>query len=102
MPSPMGPAPAYDDNDDDGHYHPPPPPPIRISDPITAAAIIAVVGAPVVMVLIGILRGGLSWFAGTLLTLAFLSGFATLVIRAKPRPSNSDSWSEGPDNGAVL
>ena len=92
----MGPVPA---DPDDGRYHPPPAPPVRLGDPINAAALVAVVGAPIAIVVLAILDGGgLPWFLGTVLTLAFVGGFTTLLLRAKPATGRT----ELPDDGAVL
>lgn len=92
----MGPVPA---DPDDGRYHPPPTPPLRFGHPINAAALVAVVAAPIMIVVLAIFDGGgLPWFVGTVLTLAFVGGFTTLVLRAKPATERA----ELPDDGAVL
>lgn len=92
-------GPVRPDNDDDERYRPPPPAPVRFGDPINAVALVAVIGSPIVIVLFAVLAGGgLPWPIGALLTLAFVVGFTTLVVRAKP----SARIDERPDDGAVL
>lgn len=91
----MGPAPDFDD----GRFHPPAPPPIRFGDPVNAAALICVIGAPIAIVVLAIVGGGtLPWFIGTVLTLAFVIGFGTLILRGKPAADAGNSY----DDGAVL
>lgn len=86
------------DNETDDHYVPPDPPKIQISDPITAAAIIGVIGAPLLLVLLAIFTISFPLLLGVPCALVFVVSFATLFVRAKDRPRQDDGW----DDGAVL
>jgi len=86
------------DNESADHFVPPEPPPIKIDDPIKAAALIGVVGAPILFVLVGILVGFAPIVIGTICVLVFCASFVVLVVRAKNRAPHDDGW----DDGAVL
>ena len=58
----------------------------------------AVLGGPLVIVLVGILASSIPVLLGAIATIAFVGGFVTLVARAKPRAKQDDGW----DDGAVL
>lgn len=87
------------DNETGEHYVPPPAPPIKVKDPITAMAWIAVTGGPLLFVLFGII---IQWWHPLIslgCAILFVGGFVTLFVRAKPTNSKDD---DGWDNGAVV
>ncbi len=86
------------DNESGEHFVAPDPGPIAIDDPIRAAALAGVIGAPILFVLIGMLLGFAPLVIGTLCVLVFCVSFITLVVRAKDRLPVDEGW----DDGAVL
>ena len=84
-------------DDPEDHFQPPPPPPLPDIDRVGRFAWAGAVGGPVVLVLAALARLQLDGWVGLLALVAFMAGFVTLVVRMKPR--NSDS---GPDDGAVV
>ena len=86
------------DNESADHYRPPEPPPIAVKDPITAIALIGVIGAPLVFVIIGILLTYEPTRLGLICVFVFVASFGVLFFRSKNRPAKADDW----DDGAVL
>lgn len=85
------------DYDDGADYAPPIPPPIpRPTDRLTTAAWIAVIGGPVLLILVHLI--GLSSFWTAVGLAAFIAGFAALVARMDDGPRSDD----GSDDGAVV
>jgi hypothetical protein len=104
--SPQVPDPAADlttdkageDDDTEEHFVPPPPPPLPHLDPVAKGAWTALFGGPAYL-LVATLAGWVvpSW-AALLAIVAFVGGFAVLLLRLGDGPSRGS----GPDNGAVL
>lgn len=90
----VGPAPV----DPIDHYVPPEPPPLPRLDMVTRLAWCGVVGGPLLVLLVALLRDVLPTSVAVLPVLAFVAGFVTLVARMRERPSDLD----GPDDGAVV
>jgi hypothetical protein len=101
-PPPRGSAPAPDPSaeaeDDDEHYVPPAPPPLPHLDPIAKGAWTALFGGPAYLVLTSLIGWTVPGWAALLAVMAFVGGFAVVVLRLGDGPSRG----EGPDNGAVL
>jgi hypothetical protein len=99
-PPPRDPVPVPDPEaeDDDEHYVPPPPPPLPRLDPVAKGAWAALFGGPAYLVLTSILGWTVPGWAALLAVMAFVGGFAVVVLRMGDGPSRG----EGPDNGAVL
>ncbi|MGV1036515.1 MAG: hypothetical protein ACOYD0_05755 [Candidatus Nanopelagicales bacterium] len=85
------------DHDQDG-FDPPAVPRVRFDDPIKGAAIVGVIGAPVVYVIVGILLTYQPVIVGAVCVVVFAASFITLFVRAKDRAPQDDGW----DDGAVL
>ena len=101
-PPPRGSAPAPGPSagaeDDDEHYVPPAPPPLPHLDPIAKGAWTALFGGPAYLVLTSLIGWTVPGWAALLAVMAFVGGFAVVVLRLGDGPSRG----EGPDNGAVL
>jgi hypothetical protein len=100
-PPPRGPTPVPDPSaeaEDDEHYIPPPPPPLPHLDPIAKGAWAALFGGPAYLVLTSFFGWTVPGWAALLAVMAFVGGFAVVVLRMGDGPSQG----EGPDNGAVL
>ena len=103
---PRGPDPAPDpaaesaaEAEDDGeHYVPPPPPPLPHLDPVAKGAWTALFGGPAYLVLTSLIGWTVPGWAALLAVMAFVGGFAVVVLSLGDGPSRG----EGPDNGAVL
>ncbi len=95
-----GPAPdrSAEAEGDDEHYVPPPPPPLPHLDPIAKGAWTALFGGPAYLVLTSLIGWTVPGWAALLAVMAFVGGFAIVVLRLGDGPSRG----EGPDNGAVL
>jgi hypothetical protein len=91
-------APDTDSSSDDEGYVPPPPPPVPHGTPVRRFAWLAVLGAPLVVVLCVIVDYRLDGWAGLLVVGAFLGGLGTLFATLDDRPPDED----GPDHGAVV
>ena len=87
----------FDDAEND-RYIPPPPPPLPTLDPVTKGAWVALCGGPAYLLLTTILGWQLSGLGALLAVMAFVGGFAVIVLRMGDGPSRGDD----PDNGAVL
>jgi hypothetical protein len=92
------PDPSAEADDDDEHYVPPAPPPLPHLDPIAKGAWTALFGGPAYLVLTSLIGWTVPGWAALLAVMAFVGGFAVVVLRLGDGPSRG----EGPDNGAVL
>ncbi|MEV8476669.1 hypothetical protein [Streptomyces sp. NPDC051173] len=95
------PGPSGDDDldePDEGHFVPPEPPPLPTGDVTARFAWIAVLGGPLLLLLMVLFRQELTWWVTTLGVGGFLGGFATLVLRMK----DSDEEDDDPGRGAVV
>ncbi|MFE7895042.1 hypothetical protein [Streptomyces sp. NPDC057412] len=94
------PEPSEDDfdADDEGHFVPPEPPPLPEADVTAKFAWLAVVGGPVLLLLIVLFGWDMTWWLATLSIGGFLGGFATLVMRMKTDDEDGDD----PGRGAVV
>ncbi|UNO42548.1 hypothetical protein [Streptomyces sp. MST-110588] len=93
--------PSEDDFDeqDEGHFTPPEPPPLPQADVTAKFAWLAVLGGPLLLVLMVLFRQPVTWWITVLGIGGFLGGFATLVARMK----HDDEDDEGlPGGGAVV
>lgn len=87
------------DDSDEGHFTPPEPPPLPEADVTTKFAWIAVLGGPLLLVLMVLFQQPVTWWISVLGIGGFLGGFATLVARMK----QDDEDDEGmPGGGAVV
>ncbi|MEV0319694.1 hypothetical protein ACIBKX_02095 [Streptomyces sp. NPDC050658] len=92
---------ASDDDlgaDDEGHFVPPEPPPLPEADVTAKFAWLAVIGGPVLLLLVVLLGWNMTWWLATLSIGGFLGGFATLVMRMK----GDDDEDDDPGRGAVV
>ncbi|MEV4742678.1 hypothetical protein [Streptomyces sp. NPDC049555] len=87
------------DADDEGHFVPPEPPPLPTGDTTSRFAWIAVLGGPLLLLVMVLLRQELTWWITTLGVGGFLGGFATLVLRMKDGDDEDD---DDPGRGAVV
>jgi hypothetical protein len=96
VPRPAVPGAARDEPDDDQAYIPPPPEPLPQLDPVAKGAWLGLLGGP--GYLLGATLGGwqVSDWAALVAIVAFIGGFATLVLRMGDKPRDDD------DNGAVV
>lgn len=83
---------------DEGHFVPPEPPPLPTGDVTSRFAWIAVLGGPLLLLIMVLLRQELTWWITTLGVGGFLGGFATLVLRLKDNDEDDDD----PGRGAVV
>jgi hypothetical protein len=84
--------------DAEDHYIPPPPPPLPHLDPIAKGAWTALFGGPAYLLLTSFLGWSVPGWAALLAVMAFVGGFAVVVLRLGDGPSRGS----GPDNGAML
>ena len=84
--------------EDEGHFVPPAPPPLPTVEPRRRTAWIALLGSPVLGLVLVLLQIGIPSWVSTFLVCAFVGGFGYLV--ATMGPSSRDDWSG--DDGAVL
>ena len=96
--SPLVPQPSADAGDDEDHYVPPPPPPLPHLDPVAKGAWTALFGGPAYLLFTTLMGWTVSGWAALLAVMAFVGGFAVVVLRLGDGPSRGS----GPDNGAVL
>ncbi|MGK5642164.1 hypothetical protein ACSNOK_28190 [Streptomyces sp. URMC 126] len=96
--TPKAPEGADDDADDEGHFVPPEPPPLPTGDVTSRFAWIAVLGGPLLLLIMVLLRQELTWWITTLGIGGFLGGFATLVLRMRDDEEGDDD----PGRGAVV
>jgi hypothetical protein len=98
-PAPKAPEPdAGPPEDEDEHFVPPPPPPLPQLDPIAKGAWAALFGGPAYLVLASIIGWTVPGWAALVAVMAFVGGFAIVVLRLGDGPSRGD----GPDSGAVI
>jgi hypothetical protein len=87
---------------DDGtgeHFIPPPPPPLPHLDPVAKGAWTALFGGPAYLLWATLMGWVIPGWAALLAVMAFIGGFAVVVLRLSDRPSGG----AGPDDdGAVL
>ncbi|MFH8785508.1 hypothetical protein [Streptomyces roseoverticillatus] len=86
------------DGADEGHFVPPEPPPLPTGDVTARFAWIAVLGGPLLLLIMVLLQQPLTWWLTTIGIGGFLGGFATLVLRMK----DSDEEDDDPGRGAVV
>ncbi|WP_052865802.1 hypothetical protein [Streptomyces niger] len=86
------------DEDDEGHFTPPEPPPLPQADVTTKFAWIALLGGPLLLILVMVFQQPVTWWITTLGIGGFLGGFATLVARMK----SDDDDEPRPGGGAVV
>lgn len=94
---PMNPVPAAD-ADDDEHFVPPPPQTLPRLDPLTRLGWAAVIGGPVLLVLVVLFGHALPAWVPLVGVLILVGGFGLLVSRL--RPSNDDGSDH--HDGAVV
>ena len=87
------------DNESADNFVPPEPPPIKVTDPIKAAALAGVIGAPLVFVIVGMLLTFEPVRLGTLCVVVFVVSFLVLFFRS---PSDRAPRDSGWDDGATL
>jgi hypothetical protein len=85
-------------DDTEEHYIPPPPPPFPNLDPIAKGAWTAVFGGPAYLLVTTLIGWTVPGWAALLAVMAFVGGFAVIVMRLGDGPSRG----AGPDGGAVL
>ena len=85
-------------DDTEEHFIPPPPPPLPNLDPIAKGAWTALFGGPAYLLVTTLVGWTVPSWAALLAVMAFVGGFAVIVIRLGDGPSRG----AGPDNGAVL
>ncbi|HEY7016600.1 MAG TPA: hypothetical protein VH480_27760 [Streptosporangiaceae bacterium] len=97
--APLVPQPAAGPDDEgDEHFVPPPPPPLPHLDPVAKGAWTAMFGGPAYLLFTMLMGWEVPGWAALLAVMAFVGGFATVVLRLGDGPSRGS----GPDNGAVL
>ncbi|MFH8569609.1 hypothetical protein [Streptomyces sp. NPDC017993] len=87
------------DESDEGHFTPPEPPPLPEADVTTKFAWLAVLGGPLLLVLMVLFQQPVTWWISVLGIGGFLGGFATLVARMKHDDEDDDGMTGG---GAVV
>jgi hypothetical protein len=90
------PAAAGDDEDEDDRYRPPPPAPLPKLDSMGKAAWAGLLGGPGYLLAATLLGWQVSDWSALLAIVAFVAGFAILVLRLGDKPRDDD------DNGAVV
>jgi hypothetical protein len=90
------PSPPGDDEDEDGRYVPPPPTPLPQLDSVAKGAWAALLGGPGYLLLATLAGWQIAGWAALVAIIAFVAGFATLVLRMSDRPRDDD------DDGAVV
>lgn len=85
-----------DEDDEDSRYVPPPPEPLPPLDPVAKGAWAGVLGGPGYLLIARLADWQIPDWAALLAIVAFVAGFATLVVRMGDRPRDDD------DDGAVV
>ncbi|GGO81953.1 hypothetical protein [Wenjunlia tyrosinilytica] len=98
-PRELGPRDFEPDEEDEGHFVPPPPPPLPKLDTTSKFAWLAVLGGPLLLFVMVLLRQEITWWMTTLGVGGFLGGFATLVARMGNGDEDED---DDPHGGAVV
>ncbi len=91
--APQAPDAFVDNWEDEGHFTPPEPPELPAGTPVSRLAWAAMVGGPVVLLLITLTGWDPPRIVGISAGLAFLAGFATLVWLLPE--SREDGWDDG-------
>jgi hypothetical protein len=97
-PGPPGPPSADDESGD--RYVPPPPAPLPKLDPVAKGAWAGLLGGPGYLLAATLLGWQISGIAAVIAIVAFIAGFALLVVRMGDRPGQ-DGDGDGND-GAVV
>lgn len=84
------------DEDEDHRYRPPPPDPLPPLDPVAKGAWAGVLGGPGYLLVARLAGWQIPSWAALAAIIAFVAGFATLVVRMGDRPRDDD------DDGAVV
>jgi hypothetical protein len=84
------------DEDEDDRYRPPPPDPLPPLDPVAKGAWAGVLGGPGYLLVARLADWQIPSWAALAAIIAFVAGFATLVVRMGDRPRDDD------DDGAVV
>jgi len=95
-PATAGDARAEPDDDDDQAYRPPPPEPLPQLDPVAKGAWLGLLGGPGYLLVATLVGWQVSDWAALVAIVAFIGGFATLVLRMGDKPRDDD------DDGAVV
>nr|WP_323378581.1 hypothetical protein [Streptomyces smaragdinus] len=92
--------PSDDDFDasDEGHFVPPEPPPLPEADTTAKFAWLAVLGGPLLLIVLVLVGEPITWWSALAGIGGFLGGFATLVARMRPGGGDDDL----PGGGAVV
>jgi hypothetical protein len=96
--SPLVPRQSAETAEDEEHFVPPPPPPLPHLDSVAKGAWTALFGGPAYLLFATLMGWTVPGWAALLAVMAFVGGFATVVLRLGDGPSRGS----GPDNGAVL
>jgi hypothetical protein len=87
-----------EEEEEDEHYVPPDPPPLPRLDPVAKGAWVALLGGPAYLLTATILGWPIADWQALAAIVAFIGGFAILVVRMGDGPSRGDD----DDHGAVL
>ncbi|HCA87513.1 MAG TPA: hypothetical protein DEQ61_19820 [Streptomyces sp.] len=90
-------SPEAPEEDGEGHFVPPEPPPPPRGDMVTRCAWLAVLGGPLLLIVLVVAQQPVTWLAATVGVGGFLCGFGTLVYRMK-----DDDEFDDPGRGAVV
>jgi len=85
----------------DEHFVPPPPPPLPHLDPVAKGAWTALFGGPAYLLWATLMGWVVPGWAALLAVMAFVGGFAVVVLRLGDRPSRG-AGPDDDDDGAVL
>ncbi|MEU3714268.1 hypothetical protein [Streptomyces catenulae] len=88
------------DENDEGHFTPPEPPPLPQADVTAKFAWLAVLGGPLLLIVMVLLQQPVTWWITVLGIGGFLGGFATLIARMKGDDEDGDG--PAPGSGAVV
>jgi hypothetical protein len=94
-------GPAGADEGADEHFVPPPPPPLPHLDSVAKGAWTALFGGPAYLLWATLMGWVVPGWAALLAVMAFVGGFAVIVLRLGDRPSRG-AGSDDDDDGAVL
>ena len=75
------------DDEGDEHFVPPPPPPLPHLDPVAKGAWTALFGGPAYLLFTTLMGWEVPGWAALLAVMAFVGGFATVVLRLSDGPS---------------